>query len=217
MGDLDALLRPRSIAVIGASRRRDSIGGAILRNLIDQGFQGPVYPINPNAPFVQSIPAYPSVASVPGEVDLAIIVIPADQVMEAARSCGEKGVRALIVISAGFKETGEEGQKREHALVEVARRYGMRLVGPNCLGIVNTDPNVSMNATFAPVSPPAGRVAFSSQSGALGLAILDYAHRLNLGISQFVSVGNNAAVPASWRPTLANRPASRSRSWSRRR
>jgi len=118
MGDLDALLRPRSIAVIGASRRRDSIGGAILRNLIDQGFQGPVYPINPNAPFVQSIPAYPSVASVPGEVELAIIVIPADQVMEAARSCGEKGVRALIVISAGFKETGEEGQKREHALVE---------------------------------------------------------------------------------------------------
>ena len=194
MADLDALLRPRSIAVIGASRRRDSIGGAILRNLIDQGFQGPVYPINPNAPFVQSIPAYPSVASVPGEVDLAIIVIPADQVMEAARSCGEKGVRALIVISAGFKETGEEGQKREHALVEVARRYGMRLVGPNCLGIVNTDPNVSMNATFAPVSPPAGRVAFSSQSGALGLAILDYARRLNLGISQFVSVGNKAEV-----------------------
>ena len=194
MGDLDALLRPRSIAVIGVSRRRDSIGGAILRNLIDQGFQGPVYPINPNAPFVQSIPAYPSVASVPGEVDLAIIVIPADQVMEAARSCGEKGVRALIVISAGFKETGEEGQKREHALVEVARRYGMRLVGPNCLGIVNTDPNVSMNATFAPVSPPAGRVAFSSQSGALGLAILDYARRLNLGISQFVSVGNKAEV-----------------------
>jgi len=194
MGDLDALLRPRSIAVIGASRRRDSIGGAILRNLIDQGFQGPVYPINPNAPFVQSIPAYPSVASVPGEVDLAIIVIPADQVMEAARSCGEKGVRALIVISAGFKETGEEGQKREHALVEVARRYGMRLVGPNCLGILNTDPNVSMNATFAPVSPPAGRVAFSSQSGALGLAILDYARRLNLGISQFVSVGNKAEV-----------------------
>src|SRR2546430_920051 len=194
MGDLDALLRPRSIAVIGASRRRDSIGGAILRNLIDQGFQGPVYPINPNAPFVQSIPAYPSVASVPGEVDLAIIVIPADQVMEAARSCGETGVRALIVISAGFKETGEEGQKREHALVEVARRYGMRLVGPNCLGIVNTDPNVSMNATFAPVSPPAGRVAFSSQSGALGLAILDYARRLNLGISQFVSVGNKEEV-----------------------
>src|SRR2546429_9713213 len=112
MGTLESLLRPRSVAVIGASRRRDSIGGAILRNLIDQGFQGPVYPINPNAPFVQSIPAYPSVASVPGEVDLAIIVLPPDQVMEAARSSGEKGVRARIVTSPGFKGTGEQGQKR---------------------------------------------------------------------------------------------------------
>src|SRR6266850_5829760 len=194
MGNLESLLRPRSVAVIGASRRRDSIGGAILRNLIDQGFQGPVYPVNPNASFVQSIAAYPSIASVPGEVDLAIIVIPAEQVLEAAQACGEKGVQALIVISAGFKETGEEGLKRERALVEVARQYGMRLVGPNCLGIVNTDAGVSMNATFAPVSPPAGRVAFSSQSGALGLAILDYARRLNLGISQFVSVGNKAEV-----------------------
>jgi acetate---CoA ligase (ADP-forming) len=194
MGNLESLLRPRSVAVIGASRRRDSIGGAILRNLIDQGFQGPVYPVNPNAPFVQSIAAYPSIASVPGEVDLAVIVIPAEQVVEAARACGEKGVKALIVISAGFKETGEEGLKLERALVEVARQYGMRLVGPNCLGVVNTDAGVSMNATFAPVSPPPGRVAFSSQSGALGLAILDYARRLNLGISQFVSVGNKAEV-----------------------
>src|SRR5256885_2236569 len=194
MGDLDALLRPRSVAVIGASRRRDSIGGAILRNLIDQGFQGPVYPVNPNASFVQSIPAYPGIASVPGDVDLAIIVIPAEQVLEAAQACGEKGVQALIVISAGFKETGDEGLKREQALVEVARQYGMRLVGPNCLGVVNTDASVSMNATFAPVSPPAGRVAFSSQSRALGLAILDYARKLNLGISPFVSVGNKAEV-----------------------
>lgn len=194
MRDLQALLRPRSVAVIGASRRRDSIGEAILRNLIDQGFQGPVYPINPNAAYVHSIPAYPSVTSVPGEVDLAVIVIPAEQVLESARACGEKGVQALIVVSAGFKETGEEGQKRERALVDLARRYGMRLVGPNCLGVLNTDPSVSMNATFAPLQPPRGRVAFSSQSGALGLAILDYARRLNLGISQFVSVGNKAEV-----------------------
>src|SRR6267142_1845790 len=194
MGNLESLLRPRSVAVIGASRRRDSIGGAILRNLIEQGFQGPVYPGNPNASFVQSIAAYPGITSVPGEVDLAVIVIPAEQVVEAARACGEKGVKALIVISAGFKETGDEGLKLERALVEVARRYGMRLVGPNCLGVVNTDAGVSMNATFAPVSPPPGRVAFSSQSGALGLAILDYARRLDLGISQFVSVGNKADV-----------------------
>jgi acetyl coenzyme A synthetase (ADP forming)-like protein len=194
MPALDPLLRPRSVAVIGASRRRDSIGGAILHNLIEQGFQGPVYPVNPNATHVQSIAAYPSIADVPGPVDLAVIVIPAAHVLETATACGERSVKALVVISAGFKETGEEGLKRERALLEVVRRYGMRLVGPNCLGILNTDPKVSMNATFAPVAPPAGRVAFSSQSGALGLAILDYARRLNLGISQFVSVGNKADV-----------------------
>ncbi|HEY3155957.1 MAG TPA: acetate--CoA ligase family protein [Candidatus Eisenbacteria bacterium] len=191
---LEPLLKPRSVAVIGASRRRDSIGGAILHNLIDQGFQGPVYPVNPNATHVQSIAAYPSVNAIAGPVDLGVIVIPAEHVVEAATSCGEKGVKALIVISAGFKETGDEGRKRERALLDVARRYNMRLVGPNCLGIVNTDPKVSLNATFAPVRPPAGRVAFSSQSGALGLAILDYARELNLGISQFVSVGNKAEV-----------------------
>src|SRR6267378_3616137 len=194
MPTLEPLLKPQSVAVIGASRRRDSIGGAILHNLIERGFQGPVYPVNPKATHVQSIPAYPSIAAVPGPVDLGVIVIPAVQVLEAATACGEKGVKALVVISAGFKETGDEGLKRERELLEVVRRYGMRLVGPNCLGIVNTDPKVSLNATFAPLSPPVGRVAFSSQSGALGLAILDYARRLNLGISQFVSVGNKADV-----------------------
>jgi acetyl coenzyme A synthetase (ADP forming)-like protein len=191
---LEPLLRPRSVAVIGASRRRDAIGGAVLRNLIDQGFQGPVYPVNPTASHVQSIPAYPDVESVPGDIDLAVIVVPAAGVLEAAEACVRKGVRALVVISAGFKETGEEGRKREEALLALVRRHGVRLVGPNCLGLLNTDPNVSINATFAPVRPPAGRVAFSSQSGALGLAILDYARQLNLGISQFVSVGNKADV-----------------------
>ena len=194
MPTLEPLLKPRSVAVIGASRRRDSIGGAILHNLIERGFQGPVYPVNPKATHVQSIPAYPSIAAVPGPVDLGVIVIPAVQVLEAATACGEKGVKALVVISAGFKETGDEGLKRELALLEVVRRYDMRLVGPNCLGVLNTDPTISLNATFAPLSPPVGRVAFSSQSGALGLAILDYARRLNLGISQFVSVGNKADV-----------------------
>jgi acetate---CoA ligase (ADP-forming) len=194
MPKLEPLLSPRSVAVIGASRRRDSIGGAILHNLIEQGFQGPVYPVNPKATHVQSIAAYPDIAAIPGPVDLGVIVIPADHVLEAAKACGEKGVKALVVISAGFKETGEHGKARELELLEVARRYDMRLVGPNCLGIVNTDPKVSLNATFAPVSPPAGRVAFSSQSGALGLAILDYAKRIQLGISQFVSVGNKVDV-----------------------
>ena len=193
-GTLEPLFRPRSIAVIGASRRRDSIGGAILRNLLEQEFQGPVYPVHREASYVQSVPAYPTVEAIPGEVDLAIIVVPAAHVLETVEACGRKGVRALVVISAGFKEVGPEGRERETALREVVRRHGMRLVGPNCLGILNTDPGVRMNATFAPVQPPPGRVAFSSQSGALGLAILDYARELNLGISQFVSVGNKADV-----------------------
>ncbi|HEY7728699.1 MAG TPA: CoA-binding protein, partial [Candidatus Eisenbacteria bacterium] len=133
---LERLLRPRSIAVVGASRRRDAIGGAVLRNLIDQGFQGPVYPVNPTAPHVQSVPAYPDVESIPGEVDLAVIVVPAARVLEAAEACVRKGVKALVVISAGFKETGDEGRKREEALCALARRHGVRLVGPNCLGLL---------------------------------------------------------------------------------
>jgi acetyl coenzyme A synthetase (ADP forming)-like protein len=182
------------VAVIGASRRRDSIGGAVLHNLLNQPFQGPVYPVNPNATHVQSVPAYPSVEAIPSEVDLAIIVVPAAHVLEVAEACGRKGVKALVVISAGFKEIGGEGRKREEQLRNLARDYGMRMVGPNCLGILNTDPAVMLNATFAPVQPPHGRIAFSSQSGALGLAILDYARELNLGISHFVSVGNKADV-----------------------
>lgn len=191
---LNPLLKPRSVAVIGASRRRDSIGGAVLHNLLDQPFQGPVYPVNPNTTHVQSVAAYPSVEAIPGDVDLAIIVVPAAHVLETAEACGRKGVKALVVISAGFKETGGEGKKREEQLRNLARDYGMRMVGPNCLGILNTDPTVMLNATFAPVQPPPGRIAFSSQSGALGLAILDYARALNLGISHFVSVGNKADV-----------------------
>ena len=194
MSTLEPVFRPRSVAVIGASRRRDAIGGAILHNLIEQGFQGPVYPVNPKASYVQAMATYPTVEAIPGEVDLAVIVVPAEQVLDTVEACGRKGVKALVVISAGFKETGEAGKKREQALVESARKHSMRLVGPNCLGILNTDPAVRLNATFSPVYPPAGRVAFSSQSGALGLAILDYARQLNLGISQFVSVGNKAEV-----------------------
>jgi len=191
---LKPLFCPRSVAVIGASRRRDSIGGAILRNLIAQPFQGPVYPVNPRATHVQSVPAYPNVEAIPGAVDLAVIVVPAARVLEVVESCAKKGVKALVVISAGFKETGGEGIAREDALRDAVRRHGMRLVGPNCLGILNTDPAVMLNATFAPVQPPPGRIAFSSQSGALGLAILDYARELNLGISHFVSVGNKTDV-----------------------
>ena len=194
---LEALFRPRAVAVIGASRERGTIGAEIFHNLIAQGFQGVVYPVNPKASVVQSVQAYPTIEAVPGPVDLAVIVVPAAVVLPVLEACGKKGVRAAVVISAGFKETGEEGLARERALVASARSYGMRILGPNCLGILNTEEDVRLDATFAPIYPPAGRVAFSSQSGALGLAILEYAAELNLGISQFVSVGNKADISSN--------------------
>jgi acetate---CoA ligase (ADP-forming) len=191
---LDAILRPRSIAVVGASRRPNTIGYQILENLVRHGFAGAVYPVNPTAAAVHSIRAYPSLEAIPDEVDLALLVVPKQHVVEAAEACGRKGVRGLVVISAGFAEIGGAGVERQRALVEVARRYGMRLVGPNCMGVLNTAPGVSMNATFAPTMPPAGPVAFMSQSGAMGVTILDYAAEYGIGISQFVSVGNKPDV-----------------------
>src|SRR6185369_4228416 len=149
---------------------------------------------NPTANVVQSVLAWPSVSAIPGDVDLAVIVVPAPQVLAALEECGRKGVRGAVVITAGFKETGPEGAERERELRDCARRYGMRMVGPNCLGVLNTESAVALDATFAPAWPPAGPVAFSSQSGALGLAILETAGALGLGISQFVSVGNKADV-----------------------
>ena len=194
---LDAVLRPRSVAVIGASRERGTIGAELFHNLIAHGFAGVVYPVNPRAPVVQSVRAYPDLAHLPGPVDLALIAVPAAQVLEAVRACAAHGVQGVVVISAGFKEVGDEGAARERELVEVVRAHGMRLVGPNCLGVVNTEPAVRLDATFAPVFPPPGKVAFSSQSGALGLAILETATQLNLGISHFVSIGNKADVSSN--------------------
>ncbi len=191
---LRAFLHPRGVAVVGASRRRGTIGGEIFRNLLQYGFEGPVYPVNPHAEVVQSVVSYPTVEAIPGPVDLAVVVVPAEQVVEVAWQCARKGVRALVVISAGFAEAGEEGRARQEELLRVCRATGMRLVGPNCMGIVNTDPAVRLNATFAPVLPPPGRVGFLSQSGALGLAVMEYANQLGLGLSTFVSVGNKADV-----------------------
>ncbi len=191
---LKLFFNPRAVAVVGASRKRGTIGGEIFHNLLSYGFQGPVYPVNPTAPVVQSVPAYGSVEAIPGPVDLAVIVVPAAHVIEAAAECGRKGVKALIVISAGFSETGKEGQARQAELLSVCRAAGMRLIGPNCMGIANTDPAVQLDATFAPTAPPHGRVGFSSQSGALGLAIIEYATSLGLGLSTFISVGNKADI-----------------------
>jgi acetyl coenzyme A synthetase (ADP forming)-like protein len=191
---LDAILRPRSIAVIGASRKPNTIGYQILENLVRHGYAGAVYPVNPTAAAVHSIRAYPSVEAVPDEVDMAVIVVPKQHVVEAAEGCGRKGVKGLVVISAGFAEVGGSGIERQKALMEIVRRYGMRLVGPNCMGVLNTAPDRSMNATFAPTMPPAGPVSFMSQSGAMGVTILDYAAEYGIGISQFVSVGNKPDV-----------------------
>jgi acetyl coenzyme A synthetase (ADP forming)-like protein len=191
---LESLFRPRSIAVIGASRDPAGIGGAVFKSLMKHGFNGPVYPVNPKSRVVQSVAAYPTIEAVPGEVDMAVIVVPATHVMEAVEACGRKGVKAVVIISAGFKEVGDAGAKLEQQLLDVVRAYGMRMVGPNCLGVINTEPDVSMDATFAPTTPQAGNVAFSSQSGALGVAIIEYATELGIGISHFASVGNKADV-----------------------
>lgn len=188
------LFEPRVVAVIGAARERGKIGAEIFHNLVSSGFTGRAIPINPNAAEVQGVPAYSSLAEVPGEVDLAVIAIPADKVELAVDDCAAKGVKAIVVITAGFSETGEEGRRREAFLMEKVRRAGMRMVGPNCMGHLNTDPKVALNTTFSPIYPPPGNVALSSQSGALGLALLEHASGLNLGISSFVSVGNKADV-----------------------
>ncbi len=191
---LDCLFSPRSVAVIGTSRSKGSIGREILHNLVYYGFQGPVYPVNPKADFIHSMKAYPSVTAIPEPVDLAIIVVPKKYVFETVLECGEKGVRGIVIISAGFKEIGEKGQQLEKKLLKLVKSYGMRMVGPNCMGIINADPKIKMDATFAPVRPIRGRVGFLSQSGALGNIILEYAKELNIGFSKFVSLGNKADV-----------------------
>ncbi len=192
-----AFLEPRSIAVIGASRQRDKVGGQVFHNLLDYGFTGPVYPVNPTAPVVQSVPAYPSVAALPGPVDLAIIAVPAAEVLAVARACLAKGVRALAVLSAGFGEAGAQGLALQAELLRLCRTAGVRLVGPNCLGLVNTAPVVRMNALFSPVRPPSGSMAFASQSGALGLAAIEFAAARGLGFSSFVSMGNKADISSN--------------------
>ncbi|MFH1144083.1 MAG: acetate--CoA ligase family protein [Candidatus Eisenbacteria bacterium] len=194
LAGLDPILKPRSIAIIGASPRLDSIGRVVLHNIIEGDFNGVVYPVHPKAPFVHSMKAYPSIADVPDQIDLAFLIVPHNQVLPIVEDCGRKGVRGLCVISAGFREIGGEGIKREEELLGLVRKYNMRMVGPNCLGLVNMTPTVRLNATFAPGRPISGKLAFLSQSGALGVSILQNMERLNIGFSYFVSVGNSADV-----------------------
>jgi len=194
---LRPLLSPQTVAIIGASRHPGTIGYLLLQCMVQAGFTGTVYPVNPNVDSVMSIKAYASVLDIPGNVELAVIAVPAKLVSKVTDECGKKGVRALIVISDGFKEVGPEGALREEDLRNIIRRYGMRVVGPNCMGIINTDDSIRMNATFSQVFPPAGNVAFMSQSGAMGLTILEHANNLNMGISTFISAGNRIDVESN--------------------
>lgn len=196
MHSLDSIMKPRSIAVIGASTRAHTIGSDIMKRLQEYGFQGPIYPVNPKGGVIEGLQAYPSILDVPGEVDLAIVVVNAKFVLSTVDQCHEKGVGGLCVISAGFKETGAEGAALEKALLEKVRGYGMRCVGPNCLGVVNTHPAVRMDGCFAESLPRRGNIGFVSQSGALGGGILNILKDLNLGFAQFISIGNQADVNA---------------------
>ena len=186
--------RPRSVAVIGASRRQDSIGAALVRNLVTGNFTGRVYAVNQTSEAVSGLPAYSSVNEIPDDVDVAVVAVPAEVVEDVVLDCAAKGVHGLVVISAGFAETGEAGRQRQRRLLGLSRSYGLRLIGPNCLGVINTDPAISLNASLSTVMPPGGRAGFFCQSGALGSAILEKVNNRGLGLSTFISAGNRADV-----------------------
>jgi acetyl coenzyme A synthetase (ADP forming)-like protein len=187
---LETLFSPRSVAVVGASRTEGKLGYAVLSNIIQSGFSGDIYPINPKADEVLDLVCYASLDQVEDEIDLAVIVIPAQFVLEVLETCGKRGVGSVIVISAGFRETGHEGLMAEHKIAELARQYKMRVVGPNCLGVIDT--LAPMNASFAVGMPRQGQIAFMSQSGALCTSVLDIALAQDIGFSRFVSLGNKA-------------------------
>ncbi len=194
---LDYILKPHSVAVIGASNRPGAMGQLILQSMLQCGFQGPVYPINANYDTIMSVPAYPSVLAVPGDVDLAVIAAPSAQILNIVDECGRKKVKGIIVIADGFREKDERGALLEKEMVDAAFSYGMRIIGPNCMGAINNDPQVKLNATFAPVAPVPGNIAFVSQSGAVGLGVLEYANNMGLGLSYYVSIGNRADIAST--------------------
>ncbi|MEJ2672356.1 MAG: acetate--CoA ligase family protein [Deltaproteobacteria bacterium] len=189
---LRMLFGPRSVAVIGATNRAGSVGQAVFANVFKHGYTGVVYPVNPRSPSVMSVKAFPSVLDIPDNVDLSIIIVPRDSVTGVMEECGQKGIKAAIVITAGFKELGGAGVQVEQEVLKAAQDNGIRLLGPNCLGIISTDPQVSLNGSFARLMPRPGNIALISQSGAVGVAALEYAQGEEIGLSKFVSVGNKA-------------------------
>ncbi|MGH3362547.1 MAG: GNAT family N-acetyltransferase [Nocardioides sp.] len=191
---IERFFNPRAVAVIGASRRQDTIGQALVRNLVMGNYTGRVYAVNQTSDSVSGLPSYKSVTDIPGDVDLAIVAVPAESVEDVVLDCAAKGIHGMVVISSGFAETGEEGRQRQRRLVGLSRSYGLRLIGPNCLGVINTDPALSLNASLSSLMPPRGRAGFFCQSGALGSAILEKVNNRGLGLSTFVSAGNRADV-----------------------
>lgn len=191
---ISSLFCPASIAVIGASRRPESVGYAMVDNLLRGGFKGSLYLVNPKGQEICGHNCYASVEEIPEPFDLAVVIVPPVTAVKALRSCGEKGAKAAIVISAGFREVGEKGREIEDELTAVAAEFGMAMLGPNCLGMINTDPSYLVNASFARTMPKAGNIAFVSQSGALCTAVLDYAKGAGIGFSKFISLGNKAAL-----------------------
>ncbi len=192
--DLKALFEPKVIAVVGASRRTEAVGYAILKNLLQTGYKGKIYPVNPKAEDVLGVKCIPTVAEIPEEIDMAIFIIPSTAVPAELEACAKKGARAAIVISAGFREIGGDGVNLERQIKQISDTYGIAVLGPNCLGLINNDPKLALNASFAGTIPKNGNIAFISQSGALGTALLDYAQGENVGFSKFVSLGNKVDV-----------------------
>ncbi|MCL4333767.1 MAG: GNAT family N-acetyltransferase [Candidatus Thermoplasmatota archaeon] len=187
-------LEPKSVAVIGASSDRKALGGQLFYNLLESNFKGQIFPVNPSHDFVQGIRAYRSVKDIEFPVDMALIIVPAEVSLKVIEECGQKGVKGLVIITSGFSEVGEEGKERQAQLTKICDKYGMRVIGPNCMGVVNTSDDVSLNAQFSPFKPVQGRIAFLSQSGALGIAVFDITTKLGLGLSSFVSVGNKMDI-----------------------
>lgn len=194
MAQLDSLFYPKSIAVIGASRQPGSVGHSLLANLLMSRYQGVIFPINPMASSVLGIKCHPRVLEISDDIDLAVIIVPSQAVPQVLEECGQMGIKAAIVISAGFKEIGGAGIALERTVKEIARKHDIVLVGPNCLGAINTDPLSQMNATFATDMPKPGNIGFISQSGALCVAVLNYAKDANVGFSKFISMGNKGGI-----------------------
>jgi acetyltransferase len=194
---VDGMFRPRAVAVLGASGRRGSIGREVIRNLVTGEYRGKVFPVNPAQDVVMSMKCYGSVLDIPDPVDLAVVIVPKTAALDAIRECGEKGVKSLVIVSAGFGETGTpDGCERERELRRLLERYGMRAAGPNCMGVINTDADVHLNASFSRLTPPSGPIAFVTQSGALGESMLELAAERGTGISKFCSIGNRVDVDA---------------------